>query len=202
VKKALCILLAVVLGSALVGCGGGTATTSSPPVAPSESTTAPVTSPPSASSGTWGIKFYIDEFQQPTSDKYISTKDLVRGTFSNSATTNSALSILFIIDADSLAIALNEYGSSRVKNSSSSNYVTYNITLLTVDKNKLNVKGTMRPGSDRINISGEDKDAVISALSKQGGVSFYIVQSDRTTTTYLFSVETDNFAEEYQSLTS
>ena len=157
-----------------------------------------------ASTGVWTLKYYVDEFDKPTSKGYVSTAKLVSGTFSNSATSNSKLSVLFIVDKDGFAIALNEYGSSRVKNSSSRNGVDYNITFLSVADAKVNFSGTMNPGSDRIQIAPGNTASLVAYMSEhmgeQGEVSFYIEQADRTTTTYLFSVETSNFAEEYGKL--
>ena len=41
----------------------------------------------------WKILFYVDEFKNPTNHKYIENEGFIKGTFSNSATDNSKLSV-------------------------------------------------------------------------------------------------------------
>ena len=61
--------------------------------------------------GMWKINYFVDKFNQLTKDKYITNKDLIVGTFSNSATQDSKLNVRFIIQAENLiGIILYEYG--------------------------------------------------------------------------------------------
>ena len=46
------------------------------------------------------------------------------------------------------------------------------------------------------------QDGAISALKESGTVSFRIVDANRTTSTYLFSIETSNFGSVYDSKAS
>ena len=48
--------------------------------------------------GSWMVKHYIDDFQEEISDKYASPVNLVSGTFSNSATTNSQAYLDIVVD--------------------------------------------------------------------------------------------------------
>lgn len=57
--------------------------------------------------GIWGIGYYVDDFGDQTDEAYVSTD--IMGTFSNSATTNSALGVRFLIDKNSIRIQLYEY---------------------------------------------------------------------------------------------
>lgn len=59
--------------------------------------------------GIWSLGHYIDDFGEPTKEAYIST--ILLGTFSNSATTNSDLSVRILIDRKSIRIQLYEYAS-------------------------------------------------------------------------------------------
>lgn len=58
--------------------------------------------------GIWKINCYVDEWGEKTTKRYISTE--LNGTFSNSATTNSDLMVLILIDKESIRIQLHEYG--------------------------------------------------------------------------------------------
>lgn len=75
---------------------------------------------PEASSqdNNWSIQYFVDSFGDITTEAYITQNEYSKGTFSNSATTNSNLSWYFIITEDSVAIVLREYGSHVVKGSS------------------------------------------------------------------------------------
>lgn len=97
--------------------------------------------------GIWTVRYYVDEFQNPTTEGYITTSNYVVGTFSNSATTNSDLYVIWLIDSSDVAIKLLEYGRNVVKSSYDS--TSYSITMLDPDGNKVSMIGTMYEGSDR-----------------------------------------------------
>lgn len=63
--------------------------------------------------GSWELKNYSDEFGEPTEKNYLVL--MGEGIFSNSATSNSKLQVVFFIDDDSFSFRLFEYGSSPVK---------------------------------------------------------------------------------------
>ena len=148
----------------------------------------------------WEMRYFEDEFGEPTQDGYVTTESYVQGTFSNSATTNSLLLAAFIADAEDLSIALLEYGSSFVGNSSNQYNESYNITMRTSDDTRHEMNAVLYPGGTRMIIDDVHRDTVIEALSGTGSVDFYIVQSERPTTTYLFTLELANFSEVYQNL--
>ncbi len=152
--------------------------------------------------GIFSIDYYVDEFNQPTSDGYVYNYSYIEGTFSNSATTNSKLKVTMLVDKEDITFFLYEYGSSLVKNSSSRYVEEYNITMKTADNTKHSLTGTIYCGGDRLFIDEKYEKKVLEALKSGEDVSFYIVQSDRTTTTYLFTIKTSNFAEKYNQLVS
>lgn len=150
----------------------------------------------------WELKYYVDEFKTPTDEKYI--QQTARGTFSNSATTNSNLLVKFLVDNENITIALYEYGRMQVKNSSSLNSEEYNITMRVIDDTKIKLSGTMYRNGDRIVISSNDIETVLSELNLQNGnttIDFYIEESDWKTTKYLFAIEKSDFVEQYKLLT-
>jgi hypothetical protein len=146
----------------------------------------------------WEIRYYVDEFNLPTSVAYIINSNPADGTFSNSATTNSNLLAEILVDKYDVCIFLYTYGRSQVKNSSTRNSQSYSITMRTENGNRQEITGSMRASGDRITIDSAYRVRVINALLHgSGSVSFYIVETDRPSTNYLFSVETSNFEEVY-----
>jgi len=229
-KKAIAILLVTALSVALASCTGDgintlpatpspfpTATTTPTPTpTPSPSPTATPTPTPTPepvptvlseiddlTTGNpvyWITKNYIDEFNKPTDEQYVGYKEYIRGTFSNSATNNSKLLVAPLVDADSAAFLLLEYERNPVVNSSTRSDEQYDVTILLPDDTRQEATGWIYTGGDRIVFEGRNMDTIVSALSGEGPVSFYIVQTDRPTTTYLFSMEASNFAEVYALL--
>lgn len=156
--------------------------------------------------GGWEIRYYVDEFNRPTDEMYITNTDLIVGTFSNSATNNSLLKARILVDnldGPRVSIILYEYGNNQVK---SYYEATYNITLLDTNDEKHNLKGIMYDGGDRVKLyvsyGGYDYiSMMINALLQPGEVSLYMVESKYTVNEYLFSVDTSNFSELYAKIT-
>jgi len=151
--------------------------------------------------GMWEIRYYVDEFDNPTTEGYITNTKWIWGTFNNSATTNSDLKVKWLIDKDSIALKLFEYGSYQVKNS----WIEaqdYSIAMLDPNGNKTNWTGYMLSGGDRIYLRGSDTyKKIIDTFSLNGSVTFRIVESDNQTTNYLFKMEdTSFFANAYSML--
>lgn len=150
--------------------------------------------------GIFTISYYVDEFKQPTKNGYVINEAIISGTFSNSATTDSTLYVQLLADKEHITIFLYEYGSYLVKNSSSYNVDKYNITMKTADGTKHSLKGTIYCGGDRLVIDSKYKAKVLEALKSGEEISFYIVEADRSTTTYLFTINSSNFSDKYTQL--
>lgn len=149
-------------------------------------------------SDTWELGEFVDEFGQNTGEIYLSTT-VSDGKFSNSATTNSELTAIVQVTSDGIGIMLVEYGWSVVK--CSYGYDSYNVVMLDINKNRSKLSGTMYEGGSRIRFSDSDESKIIDALlAGEGEISFYIEDAERTTTNYLFTVHTSNFAELYAEL--
>jgi len=67
--------------------------------------------------GMWRVRYYVDNFNEPTKTPYITNPQLIVGIFSNTATQDSPLQVKFLIDsAESIDIQLYEYaGNNPVK---------------------------------------------------------------------------------------
>lgn len=212
-KKLVCFLLTLVMILGLSACGGTSDDKTNADAVDDAAQQQEATDPAEANEpedeepvklGRWVIDYYVDNFQQPTEDKFIANRTgPFVGTFSNSATQNSLLNVLVVVDADDLSFALYEYGGdNRVKNSSSRYDDAYNITMRLADGTEYSMSGTMYCGGDRVYVDDAYYDTVIEAFSQPDtNVAFYIEKADRTVTNYLFTVETSNFAELYQELT-
>jgi hypothetical protein len=60
--------------------------------------------------GIWAINYFVDDFGDPTDKGYIAPSYYIKGTISNSATTNSELNVIIIIQSKSdIAVQLYEY---------------------------------------------------------------------------------------------
>ncbi len=123
--------------------------------------------------GDWEIYYYVDSFGDYTKDAYVSTGSR-KGTFSNSATTNSNLQWRFIIDSDSIAIKLMEYNSYVVKGSSS--YPdTYYVQVKDESGNTSRFRGVN--SSDRVRIS--DFKTVLALLRTDQKLKIVIQESTK-----------------------
>lgn len=140
-----------------------------------------------AETGNWSIKHFVDDFQQETKEGYIVIS--CNGSFSNSATTNSELTVEVVItDKEELQLFLKEYGSNPVKSYSSSS-TSYIIKLLKNGK-ELSTYGAMY--SDRITV----KDKKFNGLMKEGGnIKVYLKENSEygIGSSYLFEFDATNF---------
>lgn len=145
----------------------------------------------------WEVGEFVDEFKQPTGDKYVSI-DVYDGAFSNSATTNSKLYAVVQVTKDDIAIMLWEYGSNLVKGIYDSN--EYSITVLDQAGKKHYLTGTLYEGSTRIYINSKYEAEMMNILNEDGEISFYLKDSKYSVSTYLFSVNCSGFSSLYTQI--
>ena len=152
--------------------------------------------------GIWSTYYYVDKFDQPTDEWFVSTENYFVGKFSNSAAVNETLYAAVFADAANVTIFLYEYGSHQVKNYSAQDWDEYIITMRT-DDGDFELTGAIPPAGDRIIIDELYTSAVLEALRGEGTVLFHFVPVKAwvTETEYLFSVEPSNFASEYGRMT-
>ena len=140
--------------------------------------------------GIWTVRAYIDEFNLPTDEYYITNETAFTGTFSNSATTNSPLAAYLYCEQydgrDMLSIRLLEYGRSRVNNPYSSTRY-YDITVMDADGVRYYTEGSMYSGSYDVNVL--DEQLVLDALKKGGTVRLAITESDDPLTKYIITID-------------
>lgn len=197
-KKLFALLLAGLMMLSLVACGGTDGGTKKDDNASEtvveEEPAIMATTTTAAKKEDWVLKYYVDEFDQPTSDWYISNRLLITGKFSNSATTNSKLSVQLLLDSEDICFVLYEYGNNKVKNSYSRNKY-YDIKMKDANGTEYTLQGGIVSGGDRIALLSQYRKTVLKALKQEGTVSFYIQDSERTVVSYLFSVQTSNLGD-------
>lgn len=142
--------------------------------------------------GIWSINYYVDEFGEKTKQGYVTNTDLINGTFSNTATQNSALDVRFLISNSSeISIKLFEYaGNNPVKAYSSESY-----TVLMQDREGKRTKLRAVNYSDRLSFEKTPSNQLHIALLKGGTVKFKIIEYETPTTEYEFTIQNANFYE-------
>lgn len=148
-----------------------------------------------ADTGIWEKRAYVDEFDMPTDEYYVSNAEPIVGKFSNSATTDSELHVYLYINKGQMSIKLIEYGSHVVKNAYSTP-LKYHISLMNSDGELYNFDGYMQSGSDRINISTYEcidpnftntlEDVIINTFCTPGTIRFVITEENSPATKYSF----------------
>lgn len=135
--------------------------------------------------GIWSVNRYVDDFGEPTKEKYITNTKYIKGTFSNTATQNSDLNIEFLISSSSkISFQLYEYGGNNPVKSYSS--TSYNVMIQDRDgkRYKLNAENY----SDRLTFDSYSSKKVHSILLKGGTIKFKVIETDNPTTQYDFSI--------------
>ena len=143
----------------------------------------------------WERRYYNDEFNNPTDKAFIAPVDVLDGTFSNSATTNSKLNAYIRVNSDDCEIMLWEYGSSLVKAYSTNDY---DITILLPNGTKRYFTGVMYKNGNAICFNNYSE--IVSLLKNTDGVLGIYIREDSkygVNSTYLFEVDTSGFKDLY-----
>ena len=145
----------------------------------------------------WGYNYYIDyQFGEETDEWFIKTHEMLDGTFENSATNDAELLVEVLYDCnDEISIFLYEYAreDNLVKNSSSRYIDYYKIIVKNEDDKKVEARGQMHPGGDRIYIIDRYHKSVLNLMKTSELLKFYIEYEDSPTTRYRFDMDMSNF---------
>ena len=169
---------------------------------PSSSTTSSIVE----ESNIWSVRFYRDEFNQETNEWCVLNEDLFHGQFSNSATTNSTLSVRVFVDGKKVVMdgkectifsfILYEYGSHQVKNAFSK-AERYVVQLRDEHGNEYSGYGSIAANGDRIVLNADTADKALQFMKSSDKISVYIKEKEGMSS-YLFSITTDNFFDRYE----
>lgn len=145
----------------------------------------------------WGYNYYVDsQFGEKTDKWFITTHELLDGTFENSATENSPLLVKILYDCnDEITIFLYEYADedNLVKNSSSQYKDYYKIVVKNEKGQTYEARGQMWAGDDRIFVIDTYHSSVLDLMKTSKTLKFYIEYEDSPTTQYRFEVDMSNF---------
>ena len=153
----------------------------------------------------WKINYYVDDFGDKTNTGYITNITPIIGTFSNSATTNSDLSVRILVsDSSSVDIILNEYGTMRVKAYSAQ---AYSVKIKLDDNSVATCWAHMDKNSDRLSVDskvnfwgnpkGESK--LHNILMNNNDISI-VIKEPNSLTEYKFSFENIGYSNIYNNL--
>ncbi len=142
--------------------------------------------------GMWSVRYYVDDFGEPTKQGYITNTILIRGTFSNTATQDSELDVKFLItNSSNISIRLYEYaGNNPVKAYSSTAY-----TALVQDKDGNRMELIAVNYSERLSFGKTDSRKIHNVLMKGSALKFRITEIDTPTTQYQFSIQNADWYE-------
>lgn len=140
--------------------------------------------------GIWETNYYVDSFRELTDKQYIS--GVAVGTFSNSATNDSLLTVTIAVDDDKISFFIYEYGTLQVKSTNSIDYDievryggdTYSITNSSFSSDRLNVYRSAY---------GKNAKIILDGFCSGETVKFHITESKNKITEYNFSIESSNF---------
>jgi hypothetical protein len=151
------------------------------------------------STGIWGIGHYVDDFGERTGERYIGIREKISGSFSNTATQNSALNVKFLISSSTdISIKLYEYAGNNPLKAVSPEY--YWVGIKDCEGNKYTLDAENR--SDRLEFSKTNSQKLHNILMKGGQVQFWIKESANLTTQYQFTVDNaDLYDNAYRKLT-
>ncbi len=152
--------------------------------------------------GDWEVKYFVDEFGDPTNNGYITTKELISGNFSNSATNNASLLAQFLIkDSAHVALKLYEYESNVVKAYSSKKY---SVKIKDNKGEKYLMTCSIYKGGDRVYFDESYKKNHISKfhklLIKGGNLTVVITDTEYGLTTYKITVNGDGYKNAFDTL--
>ena len=119
--------------------------------------------------GIWQVGYYVDNFGDPTNEGYIRNKILIRGSFSNTATQNSALDVKFLIsNSRDISIMLYEYARNNPVKAVSSD--SYTVRMKDSNGNKITLRAVNY--SDRLGFNKTDSRKVHNILLRGGRIQF------------------------------
>ena len=146
----------------------------------------------------WRVAHYTDKFGALTKEKYITFDEPLRGQFSNSATTDSDLDVLFLItNPYDVNIMLFKYA-----NDNPEKYywdTVYYIFIEYGNKIQKRLKSYGYKGSDRLSLTETSSKILHDVLMQGGQIKFSIVNSEDQNNTYSFVInDASGYKEAYK----
>lgn len=153
------------------------------------------TQPPAIPLGKWKTGFYVDEFGDTTEEGYVTLTS--SGSFSNSATTGSALEVRMFINSGTRDpwFRLYEYaGNNSVKGTySNSKLNTLRCRVKQSESETYSVDFTQFQGADSFQVAGDSKQKLSQAILSEGSVKVSCYKIETPTTKYKFALDFEFF---------
>lgn len=135
--------------------------------------------------GIWEIKYFVDDFGEPTKEGYITTAKPIRGEYSLSTTGNIGMQVSFIVESEkSVSIKFYHAG-----NLISSGYtISYRVLVQDFEGERYTLSAS-NYDSDRLSFNHSDAKKVYNILLKGGTVKFKIYSDDILESEYSFTID-------------
>ncbi|MDP1556456.1 MAG: hypothetical protein Q8L84_13450 [Hyphomonas sp.] len=139
-----------------------------------------------SNTGIWQVSNYVDEFGEATDSKLIRNTELIQGSFSNSATQDSDLTVILLIDsANEVHFVLYEYaGNNPVKAYSPDKYIAQ-----MRDGRGNRERPVATNYGDRLSFGPEHSGIIFRALLNGGEIKFHIYEEETPTRKYDFTIK-------------
>jgi|WetSurMetagenome_2_1015567.scaffolds.fasta_scaffold567202_1 hypothetical protein len=147
----------------------------------------------------WSVRYYVDEFGDPTSRSYIYSGK-ISGVFSNSATTNSRLIADILIDrSDKISFQLYEYGGNHPIKGYHPDGEYFDFFIKDDQGLKSAFIGILDQGSDRIRFNlPDDAKKFHKTLLNNNEIKVFIQNDDTPTSKYSFTIHAIGYKEIYK----
>jgi len=148
--------------------------------------------------GMWRIRYYADDFGQSTDQKYITHSERIRGRFSNTATADSPLAVIFSVSSrDYINIYLYEYaGDVPVRSIGGGKY-----DVLIEDKDGKRLRLLAHNGGNCIFFDKKEYSQSLHDVLLRGGNIKFRINEDNYTTKYSFDIgNADGYKNAYRKL--
>lgn len=139
-------------------------------------------------SNLWKKGYYTDEFNEATGEEFAYID--LKGTFSNTATTDSDLSVRIIADFNDIQFYLLEYETYKL--TSFFDTQTYTIRIKDGSDNIHTFSGWLSESTNRIFLDDEYRAKMLDILKKGGKIRFSITDDHSASTKYVFSINNAN----------
>lgn len=148
--------------------------------------------------GIWKIKYFVDEFNEPTKEGYITTTKPIQGKYSVGSIKNTDMQAHFIIvSKESIAIRFESYGNLIV----GGHLISYRVLVQNSEGERYTLSAS-NYNSDKLSFSNSDAKKMYDILLKGGNIKFKIYSDDMLGSEYSFTIDNaDGLENAYVKLT-
>ncbi len=149
---------------------------------------------PIDSLGLWTIKYFVNEFKEPTDVGYITNLEPIKGYFTNSRFDNEKFNVKLMIKKDAIAFKLYEFESMNAVKGNKQDAIEYDIRIKHNDKNidfvfkAYNETDVVIVGNV---ISSDHQKKLINYLKLGGLLRFELMEKNNNKTKYTFNLNNE-----------